>query len=213
MKHLSLKLKAILISSCAVVAILSFVLWRHYHKGSETEQLPPYSMKDNKKTDLCPSQIETVVMNDKFLPGILEPGQPIKILWNWYACHEPERNDLALIRISRNLPPKIKVIRAVPGDSIKLSLNKKARRWALIVNNAPVLDFQNKPYLFAGEALPPIGRYLKAHQNALSPRDTIALSTRSPGEFDSGLFGIVGGDDLMAKVEPMPTAPSQSAQQ
>lgn len=184
----------------ALVGLLLVVIFLFHQKGSTGKQgaLCPQALGLNAP---CPGKAETLRMDDHYLPGVVEPGQSVKVIWNWYACHPPKSGDIALVRISRDLPPRAKVIRAVAGDALSLKQDASRSRWNLFVNNQAVLDFQAAKYSFGGKMLPPIGRYIQAQGSVLGSRDVVVLSTRAPGEFDSGIFGVVGVADLVGKIE------------
>ena len=148
----------------------------------------------------CPGKEELTSMPDQYLTGLIEQGRPISISWNWYACNKPKRNEIAWVRISRQLAPRAKVIKGLPGDHIAIKKNQSGMGWNLFVNDKVILDSNEVAYTFGGKDLPPIGRYIGTRGEVLGSEEVIVLSTRSPGEFDSGLFGVSGVHDLVAKV-------------
>lgn len=186
------------LTSIAVATVFAFWLAR----GKLGSHKPEFFPRDLGHAGPCPGRTEIRSMLDPFLPGRIESGQAMQITWNWYACHPPQRDEIAFVRLSRALPPKVRIIRAVPGDSLSLSPNANGVGWNLTVNGTIVSDFQGHPYYFGGEGTPPIGRYIEVQGKVLGPGNVIVLSTRSPGEEDSGQFGVTGIDDLVARVEP-----------
>src|SRR3989338_5149714 len=72
-------------------------------------------------TSSCPITETERVAQGNSLTGILESGESVKILFGYYACHEPERGDLVLFNSSGGSEPLIKIIQGVPGDQWQLS--------------------------------------------------------------------------------------------
>lgn len=190
------KRAAFWVAGIAVLALLAALLLRGKPRPP-SEKLPP----NLGARGPCPGKTETYTMSDAYLPGLIERGQEFRVTWNWYACHAPVSGEIALVRLSRSLPPKARVIRAAPGDSLSVTKDASGSRWNLSVNGKLVTDFEGKPYAFGGALPPPIQRYVESVGNVLRPGAVVVLSTRSPGDGDSGLFGVTGVDDLVGRVE------------
>jgi hypothetical protein len=189
---------AIVICIGVLIALVNFVNRAKIRLPSH----PNYYTESLGKNAPCPGSIKSQTFNSNFLPDKLNGEKPMKVTWNWYACHAPKSGDIALVRISKDLPPVPKVIRAVEGDTLAVQMNSSKSAWNLWVNGKIVPDYRNSPYYFGGKVLPMIGRNLQKRGLRLGSQDVVALSTRSPGEMDSGIFGILSVEDLVAKVEP-----------
>jgi signal peptidase I len=150
----------------------------------------------------CAEKREVFTMDDDELPGVLALGEGFDADLNWYSCHAPQRGETVLFRIAKELPPKVKVVRAVEGDRFDVKPDAAKEHWHLVVNGEIVPDYQGKPYYFGGPSLPTLGLYSKPRNGRVREGELIVLSTRSHGNSDSAVLGIVSLRDIVGRVVP-----------
>lgn len=148
----------------------------------------------------CPAETRNLIMDDVYMRGIIEKGSDFVAAMNWYACHQPARGDVVLYRFSRKLPPAVKRVVAIPGDTISVKPDEQGNGWNLYVNNLRI-ESEGQAYFFGGKVPPPIKLYEMANAGVLAKDKVIVLSSFPPGDLDSSIFGVVSIEDIVAKIQ------------
>jgi hypothetical protein len=148
----------------------------------------------------CVKETEEVTMGDSLMSGIIEPGEKIQVLMNYYECNPLQRGDVVLYRFSQMVNPVIKIVRAIEGDKFELEKDEVKSAWNLLVNGDKVMHGE-EPYFFGGATKPTISLYEKSRNNVLAKDEAIVLSNVPPGGSDSGIFGLSARIDIIGKVK------------
>lgn len=147
----------------------------------------------------CPGIQKAFTHLDSYMRGVVEPGSQVYAYEHWYQCNSPQRGDLILFKMGESPDPFVRIIRAIPGDRFKVVENKELKAWHLIVNDKVVMD-NDKPYFFGGANPAALKNYEVQRNGVLGPGEVIVLSRNSPGDKDSGVFGIFSLQDLKGRV-------------
>ena len=153
----------------------------------------------------CPGEVIDIVNTDDLLGAAAKKGQTLKVTLNWYGCNPLERGALVYYRFSTTLPPIVRFLRAVPGDKFEVVRDKERDAWNLKVNGELVMDETGeKPYFFGAKPPATLSLYEKQSKGILANGDVILLAAVSPGQNDSGIFGVANVADILGKAEPVP---------
>jgi len=148
----------------------------------------------------CVKETQRVEVTDgRFMTGVVEEGKSYEALIGFYQCNLPQRGDVVLYRFSPLSDPVIKIVRAVEGDRFELVADKARGAWNLKINGH-IHTYNEEPYFFGGRGKPTLGLYEKDRNNTLGPNEVILFSLVPPGINDSGMFGLVHKNDLIAKI-------------
>jgi hypothetical protein len=152
----------------------------------------------------CPAGEKILTAADIYMTGVLDKGTPFKTKLNWYLCHDLHRGDLVLYRFSFNDNPVVRRAVGIPGDRYEVVLNELGQGWNLKINQKYTTDQDGKKSHFGvKESSPPLALYSNSKNAKLGPNEAILLSNISPGQNDSGGFGIVTTNDIIGSVEPI----------
>lgn len=139
-------------------------------------------------------------MNDELMSGILEKGQSYEVLQNYYSCNPIKKDDLVWYRISPPIEPVVKIVKAVPGDSFKLTRSEEDKeKWFIDVNGSPVKTMGEK-YFFISKIVPPLKTYEISRKGKLREKEFILLSNVPPGLSDSSNLGLIQRAKLEGRV-------------
>lgn len=143
---------------------------------------------------------EIEAVDTRFMAGVLEEGKTYEALMGFYECNPPQAGDVVLYRFSTIADPVIKVVRGVEGDKFELVADKDKGNWNLKINGDLIMS-GDQPYFFGSRAKPTLSLYEKDRNNVLGRDEVILLSNVPPGKDDSGMFGLAGRKDLIAKIK------------
>ncbi|HEX4926314.1 MAG TPA: S26 family signal peptidase, partial [Bdellovibrionales bacterium] len=135
--------------------------------------------------------------------GLVARGQKLKLITDWYLCHQPERGELVYYRFSSQSAPVARVVRAASGDAFHVSRDEQRGAWNLTVNGELLLGPDGTPYFFGAGPASMLAVYEKSNGGRLAEGDLIVLSNVPPGSFDSGIFGVVSRADLVGRLHPV----------
>jgi hypothetical protein len=181
-----------------IVIALGLFAVRFIKFGPQVVELPRAGSPDK---GACPGEKLTLKMQDEHMSGILEKDELYTVTQNYYACNKVAKDDLVLYRFSESLPPVVKTVKAVAGDTFKTNYDKVKRQWSLDINGETVKDVDGQVYYFGNENPTMIGLYEKQLKNTLAEGQLILLSSRPPGNSDSTRFGLANVIDVIGKVE------------
>lgn len=149
----------------------------------------------------CVEQTKIIEVTDtRYMRDILESGKSYEALMGYYHCNPLQRNDIVLYRFSNTADPVIKIVRAVEGDRFELVQNKNIKAWNLRINGELIM-YKDQPYFFGAATKPTLGLYEKSRANVLGKDELIVLSQVPPGFDDSGIFGVINKNDIVAKIK------------
>jgi len=154
----------------------------------------------------CPS-IEIrkdIIVNGDSLRPILEPGQKITHLINYYDCFDIKRDDIIIYPYPGEPDDAIiKLIKGLPGDSFHLRREQITGRWSIIINDEVLINSQGTRYNLAHGEHEMLHLYAQSYakSDGLIPKDTYLILGNLPqGSIDSTRFGLVHKDDILGKV-------------
>jgi hypothetical protein len=194
-----LKQKSLLIA-CAIAIVLAGALLFLVLGRVRPPVLKPADWMASATQGACPGKEMVLEMNDPYMRGIVEKGQKFKVTLNWYACHPIRKGDYVLYRVSAQMNPVVRIVRAVPGDRFELERDKAHDAWNLLVNGEKVMS-EGKPHFFGGSQPPTLSLYVKQRGGFLGPQEIILFSSWAPGDTDSSVFGLLNLNDVLGKVE------------
>lgn len=151
--------------------------------------------------DVCPGPTVSFKNLDLYLPGLVEKDESVSVVLNWYKCHPPKVGDVVLYRFSWHREPVLKQIVAVEGDHVDMALDPENRGWNLVLNDKIYETNGRRYFVGVPQAPPPLKLYADANSRLLKPGLVVVLSTRPPGETDSGYFGPVSIQDIVGRVQ------------
>lgn len=193
-----MKSKNVVIAVAALLVVVAAVLFYGHHTRLRDDLTPQslYDFDPNK----CPGKTYRLKMADLYMRGLLEFGEEFKASMNWYKCNQPVVGDMVLYRFSGSTMPVVRRIVAVAEDLIAVKHEKAAGYWILLVNDQMVKSETGTPYFFGGSAEPPLKLYEKTHGGKISAGEAVVFSSFPPGSDDSGVFGVIAVQDIVAKV-------------
>ncbi len=153
--------------------------------------------------DECAIETSQARMPDGYMRGRIEQEQPIDVQKNYYACNPLERGHFVMFHISTELPPVIKEVAGIEGDTFSLERDKDNDGWRVSINGKPLIASTGKPYYLGNSKREPV---LFAHQKETNGKITegkvLILSHVPRGNSDSGTFGLVDKKNIVARVVP-----------
>lgn len=173
------------------VACFAYILYWQF-KGQKI-------LTGNNNTD-CVKEVKAVLIKDDFTAGVYENGEHAQILWGFYTCNEPQKGQYAAFQFALHIPPSIRKIVGVPGDTYSLIKDEsKKGRWWLVINGEKVPS-KDGDYFIESNTVPPLKTY-SDFKNVLQADEYILISEVAPGFSDSGNFGLVHRKDLIGKAK------------
>ncbi len=153
---------------------------------------------DEKGRD-CGHLHTTLKMQDDWMGEELPKDKEFKVLVDWKGCHNLQKGDLVLYRISPSHDPVAREVVALGGDRFKLVKDKNGNSWNIEINGEIRMEGK-KPYHFGSANPPALRLYETSHKGELLNGDLLLFSKRSPGEQDSGSLGVLNERDLVGVV-------------
>lgn len=143
---------------------------------------------------------ETFNYADSYLSPWVGDMTKLKIYPNYYKCNAPQKGDIVYYEHGQAGAGYLRIIRAVPGDRVKLQPDADKRGWNLIVNDS-VLMHDDKPYYFGLHGVNPVlNLYIRNAEKIMGANELILFSSNPPGFNDSGLFGLYSVSSIRGKV-------------
>jgi signal peptidase I len=146
----------------------------------------------------CVFKIEEKIVSGTSLSGVLEPGTKIKILYNYYQCHEAQRGDIVVFQPDPEMNPVVKIIKGLPGDS--LSLSGDGKNWNILVNGEILKTSTGDAYQVNDNAFQMLSLYIRDYQGKIPPKAHLLLGNAISGSLDSTKYGLIDISDIIGKV-------------
>jgi len=128
----------------------------------------------------------------------IKSGDTVSAIYDYYDCNDILRDDVVLYDYAGNKSLLIKSVKAIPGD--RWELKEVNNGYEIVVNNESVLNFEKEPYLISSNSAKMIELYINDYP--IIPNDTyLLLGNKIGGTLDSTKFGLVGKNDIKAKVQ------------
>ncbi len=148
---------------------------------------------------LCPMRSQREAVEGSSLRGIVEDGSVVTILYGYYSCHVPLRDEVAAIRYAGNKNPLIKVIKGVPGDVF--GLEPVSGGQTLLINHRPVFTSAGAPYVFSAQKARVFSLYIRDYQGVIPDNAYLVLGNLPDGTMDSSQFGLIDKASLIGRVQ------------
>lgn len=163
-----------------------------------SSQTPAQSVSASSKVSgSCPIETTIDTVNGGSMSGVVENGQQITVLKNYYSCHDVQRNDVVIYNYAGNQEPLIKIVRAIPGDAWKLKLASQG--YEIIVNDKILTAASGHPYQIPTGNIKMLKLY--ASNYPIIPKDAYLILGNLPqGSLDGSRFGLIGKADIIGKV-------------
>lgn len=162
-----------------------------------------FNNNKSEKIDLtCVSEQTDEIVRGQSLSGVIEEGQTVKLLRNFYNCNPVQRGDIIAYNLSGRTEPIIKIVKGLPGDEFKLEQNQRGG-YNIIINNKILTVSTGAPYEL------PVGRqqmlelYIHDYNGVIPPDAYLIFGNLSSGSLDSTRFGLVGKEGIAGKIHPV----------
>jgi len=146
----------------------------------------------------CVSKTEERIVSGTSLAGILDAGAKIKILYDYYQCHEAQRGDIVIFQPDPEMNPIVKIIKGLPGD--KLSLQGDGMNWNILLNGEILKTSTGDAYQVNDNAFKMLSLYIRDYNGIIPPKAYLLLGNAISGSLDSTKFGLIDISDIMGKV-------------
>jgi signal peptidase I len=179
----------LIIAILILINVINFCFWLKNKNNSQ------------KLSDIqtnCISKIEEKIVSGTSLSGILEPGTKIKVLYNYYQCHEAQREDIVMFQPDPELNPVVKIIKGLPGDS--LALRGDGKNWNILVNGEMLKTSTGEAYQVNDNAFQMLSLYIRDYQGKIPSKAHLLLGNAISGSLDSTKFGLIDISDIIGKV-------------
>ena len=148
----------------------------------------------------CVKDSVIVATNDEYMSGVIEKGEKIKILTNFYNCNDVRRGDIAWYQFSNQIEPVARTVWGLPGDNYSLTEDSSKKGYWRISINGQEVTTNSEPYYIYSNSVPPLKTYELSRGGVLLADEYILLSNRSPGLSDSSNLGLIHKKELIGKV-------------
>jgi signal peptidase I len=147
----------------------------------------------------CLTYEEERIVRGSSLSPLIEDGQVVKVIFDYYECNEIERGDIVLYSYAGNEAPLIKIVKGIPGD--KFNLQEAEGGWHILINGETVKNSEDIPYLISGKRYQMLSLYEKEYLNGIADNAYLILGNIPSGATDSTRFGFVSAKDILGKVK------------
>ncbi|HPT40674.1 MAG TPA: signal peptidase I [Candidatus Paceibacterota bacterium] len=182
-----------------LINIANFVLWRLNSKKNNI-QTSPSPTAISQEINNCQADVkeETYKIEKSSLSGIVESGDEVKVLLNYYQCNDIKRGDVVLYRADSKSEPIIKIVKGISGD--KLGLQGDEKIWNILINDKILATSEGKHYEISkkdGEALI---THLQESMGNIPPEEYLLLGNVVMESNEEIPFGLVKISDIIGKV-------------
>ena len=133
---------------------------------------------------------QTVIVNGNSMSPMIDSGDELKYISNYYVNNDIQRDDVVLYNFTRNINLIIKRVKGIPGDSFEYGDNN------IYINGQILKNSQNISYFINSNMLE-----LYANSYPVLPKDTYLILGDTPrGSKDSSVFGLVNKNEIVGKV-------------
>jgi len=179
----------IILVIASVIGSIGYFLYKKYPKSFDFKGYDASCVIKEKDT-----------VQGESLSGIVENGEEITLLKGYYECNPINKGDVIAYNYSKNPNPIIKIVKALPGDNVKLQRNEKGY-FNIIINNEIAFNSSGEPYELTEAKTKMLSLYLKDY-NGIIPKDTlIILGNQTGGSIDSTKFGLASYKKIIGKVQ------------
>lgn len=133
------------------------------------------------------------------MAGAIAEGESVKLLFGYYTCNEVLRDDFIAYDYGGRETPLVKQVRGIPGDVFKI-VQDADLYWRLAINNEIQKTSEGKEYLFDENTKKMLSLYEDSYRGLIPENAYLILGNVVTGSVDSSRFGLVGKQDILAKV-------------
>ncbi len=152
----------------------------------------------NTKPD-CVTKIEEREVRGDSMRGLVDTGEQVQLLFGYYKCNEVERWDIVAYNFAGDDVPIIKTIHGIPGDVFKITRGVDLY-WRLVINDEIQKTSEAKEYFFDENTKKMLSLYEESYHGIIPEDAYLILGNVVTGSVDSSRFGLVGKQDILAKV-------------
>jgi signal peptidase I len=134
----------------------------------------------------------------KSLSGLIEPGENVRVDFEYYESHEIERGDLVLFDYAGNENPLLKKVFGIPGDVI--DFQREDGGITLLINSKPTVNSDGMAFSFSGLKQKLLEQYMLDYNNKIPEDAYLLLGNLSAGTVDSSQFGFVSKKGILGKI-------------
>lgn len=163
------------------------------------EQKPVLLDQPADESEECQIKAEERIVRGNSLSPVINSGDTVKILFNYYDCYPIERDDIIIYNYAGNENPLIKIVKAMPGDSYELE-ETDSGEWHILINGQILKNSEDKQYLISDSRYKMLSLYEDDYQNGISQNTYLLLGNLASGSQDSTRFGFVDKSDILGKV-------------
>lgn len=195
----------VVIAAAVGVIVGALVLGGRGGSGSETAGPAPsggFSFKGGATASPtgadCKTTEEKATITGESLAGIFKSGDQVKMIKNYYACKDANREDIVVYSYAGQADPLVKIVKAIPSD--KWELKKNGSGWNILVNGFPAKTSNGTPYLIGDSSYRMLSLYAKDYGGIIPPNTYLILGNSPEGTLDSTKFGLVDKSGFIGKV-------------
>jgi len=160
-------------------------------------------LSENREFNLtCVSEQTDEIVRGQSLSGVIEEGQTVKLLRNFYNCNPVQRGDIIAYNLSGRTEPIIKIVKGLPGDEFKLEQNQRGG-YNIIINNKILTVSTGAPYELPAGRQKMLELYIHDYNGVIPPDAYLIFGNLSSGSLDSTRFGLVGKEGIAGKIHPV----------
>lgn len=159
-----------------------------------------FNNKSEKFNLTCVSEQADEIVRGQSLSGVIEEGQTVKLLKDFYNCNQVRRGDVIAYNLSGRTEPIIKIVKGLPGDEFKLEQNQRGG-YNIIINNQILTVSTGAPYELAAGRQKMLELYIHDYNGVIPPDAYLIFGNLPSGSLDSTRFGLVGKEGIIGKAE------------
>lgn len=147
----------------------------------------------------CVSKTEERIIRGDSISGIAENGQTVRILFDYYKCHEVQKGDIVILNFAGRPEPLIKIVKAVPGDSFKLAVASSSGVWNIFINGEMAKNSLGQAYAFNQKGYQMLSLYANDYYGVIPANAYLVLGNAANGSLDSSRFGLISKSEIVGK--------------
>ena len=176
---------------------LGIVLFGNTERTGEKEPISFEQLASD--AEECQILTEERIVRGNSLSPVINSGDTVKILFNYYDCHPIERDDVIVYHYAGNENPIIKIVKGLPGDSYELEETGPGE-WHILINDQILKNSEDKQYSISDNRYKMLSLYEDDCQNGIPQNTYLLLGNLASGSQDSTRFGLVDKSDILGKV-------------
>lgn len=147
----------------------------------------------------CVSGIEERIIRGNSLSGLIEDGQVVRVLFDYYDCNEVQKEDIILYDYAGSENSLIKIVKGIPGDNF--FLKEADGGWHILINGETSKNSEGKPYLISGKRYEMLSLYQRDYKGIIPGQSYLIMGNLPGGAMDSTRYGLISKDAILAKAE------------